>query len=131
MLRVVRGDDRRAWGFLCGRCRRRINPHCVWKDFEARRTLHEALGMRVVRGQARVMTDLEHRGGAPVVDVGWGEIGQPAVMMRLVVPREEIVADVAGVFDRAESIRKLRSVFERPELEIGRASCRERVLASV
>ena len=65
------------------------------------------------------MTDLEHRGGASVVDVGWGEIVQPAVMMRIVVSREEIVADVAGVFDRAESIRKLRAVFERPELGFG------------
>ena len=66
MLRVGRSDDRRSWGILAGRFRRRIDPHRVRQDFEARRALHEALGMRGVRGQARVMTDLEHRGGAPV-----------------------------------------------------------------
>jgi len=62
------------------------------------------------------MTDFEYRGGAAVVDVGWREIAQPAVMVRVVVPREQIVADGAGVFDRAEAIRKLRPVFERAEL---------------
>src|SRR5207247_28400 len=65
---------------------------------------------------ACVMTDFEYRGGAAVVDVGWREIAQPAVMVRVVVPREQIVADGAGVFDRAEAIRKLRPVFERAEL---------------
>ena len=66
------------------------------------------------------MTDLEDRGGATVVDVGRREIAQPAVMVRVVVPREEIVADRAGVFDRAEAIRKLRPVFERAELRFGK-----------
>ena len=69
-MRVGRGDDRQSWGLLCGRVRRRIDPDRVWKGFGARRTVHEALGMRVERGAARVMPDLEHRGGAPVVDIG-------------------------------------------------------------
>jgi hypothetical protein len=116
MLRVSRGDDRRSWGLLAGRFRRRVDPNGVRQDFEARRALHEALGMRGVRGQARVVTDLEYRGGAPVVDVGRRELAQPAVMVRVVVPREEIPAHAAGVFNGAESIRKLRSVFERAEL---------------
>ena len=67
--------------------------------FEARRAVHEALGVRVVRGQARVMTDLKYRGGAPVVHVGGPEIGQPTVMMRIVVPREEIVASPADAYE--------------------------------
>ena len=31
MLRVVRGDERRSWGILAGRFRRRIDPHRLWK----------------------------------------------------------------------------------------------------
>lgn len=46
MLRVVRGDDRRSWGILGGRFRRRIDPNRVRQDFEARWALHEALGVR-------------------------------------------------------------------------------------
>src|SRR5215207_6864731 len=107
MLRVVRGDDRRSWGILAGRFRRRIDPNRLRQDFEARRALHEALGMRGVRGQARVMTDLEDRGGAPVVDVGRREIAQPAVMVRVVVPREEMTSHAAAMLEGAEPIRKL------------------------
>ena len=70
MLRVGRSDDRRSWGILGGRVRRRIDPHRIRQDFEARRALHEALGMRVVGGQARVMPDLEDRGRAPIMNVG-------------------------------------------------------------
>jgi hypothetical protein len=98
MLRVVRGHDRRSWRILVGRFRRRIDPHGVRQDFEARRALHEAIGMRGVRGQARAMTDIEDRSPVPVVDVGRREIAEAAMMMRVVVPREEIVADGAGVF---------------------------------
>jgi len=48
--------------------------------------------------------------------IGGREIAQPAVMMRVVVPREETAAHAAAVFDGAEPIRKLRPVFERAEL---------------
>jgi hypothetical protein len=82
MLRVIRGDDRRSWGILGGRFRRRIDPNRVRQDFEARRALHEALGMRDVRGQARVMPDREHRGRASVVHVGRREIAEAASMRR-------------------------------------------------
>ena len=78
MLRVVRDDDRSCWGILVGRFRRWVDPNGVRQDFEPRPALHEALGMRGVRGQARVMTDLKDRGGAAVVDVGRREIGQAA-----------------------------------------------------
>jgi hypothetical protein len=108
------------WGILAGRFRRRIDPNRVRQDFKARRALHEALGVRRVGGHARAVTDLEGRGRAPVVDVGRREIAQPAVMVRVVVPREEIVADRTGVFEGAEPIRKLRAVFERAELRFGK-----------
>ena len=120
MLRVDRGDDRRSWGILGGRFRRRIDPNRVRQDFTARRALHEALGMDRVGGQARAVTDLQDRRRTAVVDIGRREMAQAAVMMRVVVPREEIVADAATVGDRAEPIRKLRPVFERPKLGFGR-----------
>ena len=41
-------------------------------------------------------------------------------MMRVVVPREQRVADRARILDRAEAVRKLRPVFERPELGFGK-----------
>lgn len=100
MLRVVRGHDRRSWSLRAGRWGRRIDPNRVRQAFEPRRALHEAFGMRGIRGQARLMTALEDGGRAPVVDVGRGEIAQAAVMVRVVVPREEIATDAAAVFER-------------------------------
>src|SRR3989304_7343035 len=100
MLWVIRGNDRRSWGILAGRFRWRIDPHRCRKRFELWRPLHEALGMGGVGDQARPMTDLEDRRRAAVVDVGRCQIPQAAVMMGVVVPREEIVADRARILDR-------------------------------
>ena len=116
MLRVVRGDDRCSWRILAGRLSRRIDPDGVRQDFEARRALYEALGMSRVGGQAGTQTDLERRGRAPVVDVGRCEIAQAAVMVRVVVPREQIVTDRAGVFHRSEAVGELGPVLQRAEL---------------
>ena len=102
MLRVVRGDDRRSWSILAGQCRRPIDPHGRWQRFWTWWPLHEPLGMGGVRGQARAVPDGEDRRGAAVVDVGRREIVEPAVMVRVVVPREQIAADGARVFERAE-----------------------------
>src|SRR2546427_11472759 len=100
MLRVVRDDDRRSWGNLAARFRRRIDPNRRGKGFQARRGLHEALGMRGVRGQAWVETEFEGRSGAGAVDVGWGGISQPALEGGVVVRREQIVGYGSGGFDR-------------------------------
>ena len=59
--------------------------------------------------EARVVTDLKDRGRAPIVDVGGREIAQATVVMRVVVPREEIVADRARVFDGTEAVRNWAS----------------------
>ena len=40
-------------------------------------------------------------------------------MVRVVVPREQIAADGAGVLERAEPARKLRPVLHGPELRFG------------
>ena len=117
---VSRGHDRRSWGILAGHFRRRIDPHGRGQGFAARRPLHEALGMGGVGREARVVTDLKDRGRAPIVDVGGREIAQATVVMRVVVPREEIVADRARVFDGTEAVRKVRAVFDRPELGFGK-----------
>ena len=95
MLWVVRGDGRRSWAILAGRFRRPIDPHGRGQRFWTWWTVDEAFGMGGVRGQARAVPDREDRRGAAVVDGGWCQIAQAAVMVRVVVPREEIAADVA------------------------------------
>ena len=97
MLWVVRGDDRRSWGILAGRFRRPVDPHGRRQRFGTGRPLHESLGMGGVRGQARAVPDREDCRGAVVVDGGRRQIGEPAVMVRIVVPREQIAADGARV----------------------------------
>ena len=62
----------------------------------------------------------EDRGRAAVMHVGRREIAQAAVMVGVVVPREQVVRDGAGVFEGAEAIGKLRPVFERAELGFGK-----------
>ena len=93
-----------------------VGPGASWSVVFAGGLIHTACGKISRRGgpctnrsgcasyaaRARVMTDRKPGGGAPVVDVGGCEIGQPAVMMRIVVPCEELVAHAPGVFDRTE-----------------------------
>ena len=76
--------------------------------------------MRRVSGLARVIPALQHRRGAAVVHIGRRQIPQAAVMMRVVVPRDQVVADRARILEGAEAARKLRSVFDRPELGFGK-----------
>ena len=125
MLRVVRGDDRRSWGILAGRFRRPIDPGGCWERFGPWWPLDEPLGMGSVRGQTGAVPDGEDRGGAAVVDVGRREIAEAAVMVRVVVPREQIAADAARVFERAEPVRKLGAVLQGPELRF-----RERIVVA-
>ena len=108
MLRVVRGDDRRSWGILTGRFRRRIDPDRREQGFATWEPVHEPLRMRGVGGQASAVTDLEDRGGAAVVHIGWREIAEAAVMVRVDVPRKESAADTERVFEGADPVRTLR-----------------------
>ena len=85
----------------------------------------QPLGMGGVRGQTGAVPDGEDRGGAAVVDVGRREITEAAVMVRVVVPREQIAADAARVFERAEPVRKLGAVLQGPELRF-----RERIVVA-
>ena len=97
MLGVARGDGRRSWGILAGRFRQPIDPHGRWQRFWTWWPLDEPLGMGRVRGQARAVPDREDRRGAAVVYGGWCQIAQAAVMVGVVVPREQIAADGARV----------------------------------
>ena len=119
MLWVVRGDGRRSWGILACRFRRSIDPHARGERVGTWWPLYEPLRMGGVRRQARAVPDREDRRGAAVVHGGGCQIAQAAVMVRVVVPREQIAADVARVCERAEPARKLRSVLHGPELRFG------------
>ena len=99
MLGVVRSDDRCFWGILAGRCRRRIDPNGLRRPFQPSRLVHEAVEMGGVGGQARAMTGLEDRRGAAMAHFGRRQIPQPAVMMSVVVPADEGVADRARIFN--------------------------------
>ena len=103
----------------------RLIPHGRRQRFGTGRPLHESLGMGGVRGQARAVPDREDCRGAVVVDGGRRQIGEPAVVVRIVVPREQIAADGARVCERAEPVRKRRPVLQGPELRF-----RERIVVA-
>ena len=65
------------------------------------------------------MTQVEDRRRAAVMHVGRREIAQAAVVVRVVVPREQIAADAARVFECAEPLRKLRPILEGAKLRLG------------
>ncbi len=60
-----------------------------------------------------------HRRGVAEVDDGRLQESEPAVMMVVVVPAKERVAERAAIFDPPEAVRKLRAIFQRPELGFG------------
>lgn len=76
-----------------------------------------------MRGQAHLMPVGEHVVGTAVVDVRRREIDQPAVMVCVVVPVEEIVTHAPRVLDRSKPIGKLRPILERAKLRF-----RERIV---
>jgi hypothetical protein len=135
MLRVVRNDERHSRGILASRLCRRVDPDRLGRSFSARRPLNEALGMRRVGGQARPIPGVQPRRGSAVVHVGRRQIPQATVMMRVVVPPEQRVADHPRILDRPETIGKLRPICERRELGFRRrivvARARARGLAAM
>ena len=82
-------------------------------------------GWAAYAARTGAVPDGEDRGGAAVVDVGRREIAEAAVMVQVVVPREQIAADAARVFERAEPVRKLGAVLQGPELRF-----RERIVVA-
>jgi hypothetical protein len=51
-----------------------------------------------------------------VVDHGWGHQTESRMMMLVVVPLKEGLAETASIFDGAEAIRESRTVFQGAEL---------------
>src|SRR6185503_1597139 len=56
---------------------------------------------------------------ATEVDVSWRVQAQARVMVFVVVPAEEALAERAAVFDRTEAFWELRSILERLKLRFG------------
>lgn len=114
---VVRHDDRRSWGILTRRfLDRRVDPDGGRQIGRLRRSVHEAFGVRHVRGGQHDFTMRAHGRGLAEVHDRRRQEPEPAVMMVVVVPAKERLAERAAIGDRSEAVRKRRTVFERPEL---------------
>ena len=59
------------------------------------------------------------RRGEPVVHIVRREQPEPDVMMLGVVPREEVAAEAAAVFERAETVREVGPILQGLELRLG------------
>ena len=68
--------------------------------------------MRGVGHEAGAVTQVEDRRRAAVMHVGRREIAEAAVVVGVIVPSQEVVADGARVFECAEPLRKLRPILE-------------------
>ena len=123
MLRVVRGAGRRSWGILAGRFRRRIDPYGGRQGFWAWWSADESLRMRGVGHEAGAVPQVEDRRRAAVMHVGRREIAEAAVVVGVIVPSQEVVADGARVFECAEPLRKRRPILEGAKLRL-----RERIV---
>jgi len=97
-LQVIRGDDHRSWGILNGRVLRgRVDPHGLWQIGGVWPSLHEALGMRRVRGSEHVLSLLAYRSRHSVVNDGRRQEAEPAVPVLVVVPTEEVLPERPGI----------------------------------
>ena len=90
--------------------------------------------MRQVSGIEHELPLLKDIVGLAVVDHGRSEQADPGMSMLIVVPGEKELRMAAAILDRAKAIREIGSVLHGAKLtfririvEIGRASCRERV----
>ena len=93
-LLVVRQDDRRAWGILTRRFfDRRVDPDGRRQIGRSRRSVDEAFGVRRVRGGQHHFTVRAYRGGLTEVDDRRRQEPEAAVMMLVVVPGKERLAE--------------------------------------
>ena len=96
---VVRQDDRRSWGILTRRFfDRRVDPDGGRQISRSWRSVDEAFGMRHVRGGQHHFTMRAHRSRLAEVDDGRLEESEPTVMMVVVVPAKERLAERAAIF---------------------------------
>ena len=97
----------------------RIDPDCVWRSLSERRGAFEAVGLGAEGGVEGCLSGLEAGFDESAVDIGGGEECDAGVPVLVVVPVEEGLAVCAGVFDGAEALRELGSVFQGFELGFG------------
>ena len=105
---------------LCLGRRGRVDPGRNWERRWDRHVVDESFRMRLVcitqdDRTSRIklgFSSVMHRFGRHHPDAG--------VAMLAVVPRQQVVTDLAGVLDAGEAIRKLRAIRERFELRFGK-----------
>ena len=79
--------------------------------------------MRGVGREAGAVTQVEDRRRAAVMHVGRREIAEAAVVVGVIVPSQEVVADGARVFECAEPLGKRRPILDGAKLRL-----RERIV---
>ena len=80
------------------------------------RFANEALGMSLEGGVEDHLTMRQDVRGLAVMDHGRRHQAKAGMMVLVVVPLKEGLAEPASVFDGAEAIREARAVFEGAEL---------------
>lgn len=110
--------------------RRRIDVRRRGKHLPFWRAVREAFGMRGVGRLQDRMTVSEPLLGAAVVDVGWRQGRDAAVLVLMVVPREERSAPVERVLERCEPTGVARVVLRGLEVAFGERVVVARVRAA-
>jgi hypothetical protein len=93
-----------------------VDPHRLRQLGRLRWLADEPLGMGGIGAVEHVGAGAGDGFGATLVHIGWGEQRDPAVVVLVVIPAEEVLAEGAGVVDRAEPGGEGRVVFEGLEL---------------
>ena len=70
---------------------------------------HEAFRMGGIGGHEHPLPCVTHRGGPAVVHGGWRHQPEARVVVLVVVPGKEPLAEDTGVLDRTEALGELRA----------------------
>ncbi len=106
-----------GFGFLLGMGV--IDPDFFWNVFNVGNALDEAFGMQGIEGLERSCPRLNDFRMGVEVNAFRGEHGDPGMPVFGIVPGEELPAESAGVFERAEAFRIAGTVFECFEGRLG------------
>ena len=96
-----------------------VDPGCSWQFRWRRGDASEAGGMCSEGTIERAGALCVHRRSGAVVHGARGSQADTTVTMFEVVPAEELLTARAGVFDRAEPLREVGTVFQGLELRLG------------
>src|SRR6266508_602417 len=119
----LRGACQPVWDRSAGKLLRRlrwveglVDPHLPGKLEGLGWLADEPLGMGGVGAVQDHGAGVDDLLGAAVVHVGRGQQRDPRVVVLVVVPAEEVLAEAAGVLDRAEPLREGGMLLQRLEL---------------